>query len=225
MKLLSLAVVLCISAVVCAQTAPLPDAPSSEVKKRSKARGVTSLWPAVSAAGSTGPLTPKEKFLLFGFNTVNPFPIAAAAFNAGISQAFDTNSGYGQGGEGYAKRFGAAYADHASAQFLGTFLYPVLFRQDPRYFRMETGLAGSRVAYAISRLFVTRTDSGHPAPNISYWMATASSAVLSNTYYPPGDRSRSDAAIRFGVDFATQAGFNLVKEFWPDFKRKFLSKK
>jgi hypothetical protein len=222
-----LALVLCITGTLCAQTATPPDAPAPQVQneKTPARRGVTSFWPAVSAAGSAGKLTPGQKFQLFGFNTLNPFPIAAAAAVAGFSQALDSNSGYGQGAEGYGKRFGAAYADNASTQFFGTFLYPVIFHQDPRYFRKANGTTSSRMGYAISRLFITRNDSGHSAPNVSLLLASASSAALSNVYYPAGDRSAGNASVRFGISFATEAGFNLMKEFWPDIKHKFSKKK
>jgi hypothetical protein len=198
LKSIRLALVLCIAGTLCAQTATLPDKPTPQTEaaaneKRPAHRGVTSFWPAVSAASTAGKLTPGEKFRLFVFNTANPFPIIAAAATAGFSQAIDSNQGYGQGAEGYGKRFGAAYADSASTQFFGTFLFPVLLKQDPRYFRKGEG-SGSRVGYAVSRILITRNDSGHNAPNVSLWLGSASSAALSNTYYPAGDRSSGDAA-------------------------------
>ena len=227
MKIYRVALLLCLAAPLLAQTATtLPDNPTPQQKdRRPERRGVTSFWPAVSAASTAGKLTPGEKFRLFGFNTVNPFPIAAAAARAGFSQAIDSNSGFGQGAEGYGKRFGAAYADTATSQFFGTFLFPSILRQDPRYFRRVEGSPGSRIGYALSRVFVTRNDSGRSAPNISYLLGAASSAALSNTYYPAGSRNAGDAAIRFGTAYGVQAGFNVFKEFWPDIKQKLFKKK
>ena len=201
-----------------------PQAQSTETPKSSPRKTVTSFWPAVSAAKSDAPLTPLGKLRLAGFNTLNPFPIASAAAQAGISQAIDSNSGYGQGGEGYAKRFGAYMGNTASSQFFGTFVFPTILHQDPRYFRKAEGPAKSRIGYAISRVFVTRTDAGRSAPNVSYWLGAGSAAALSNLYYPPGDRSFGDAATRFGISFASTAGFNIFKEFWPDIKRKVFKK-
>jgi hypothetical protein len=228
-KAISLALMLGIAGSLCAQTATPPDAPAPQTKheqSRGKSRKsrLPTLFPSVDTANA-GRLSPKQKFQLFLFNTANPYPLVVAAAQAGISQAENSNPGYGQGGEGYAKRLGAAYADTASTQFFGSFLYPVLFHQDPRYFRKATGSGGSRMGYAISRVFVTRTDSGHSAPNVSFWMASATSAVISNTYYPAGDRSAIDAAERAAIGFGTQAGFNLVKEFWPEIKHKLFKKK
>jgi hypothetical protein len=229
LKPIRLALVLCIAGTLFAQTATPPDKPTAQTdaaakEKRPARRGVTSFWPAVSAASTAGKLTPGEKFRLFVFNTANPFPIAAAAATAGFSQAIDSNEGYGQGAEGYGKRFGAAYADTASTQFFGTFLFPVLLKQDPRYFRKAEGGGGSRIGYAVSRILITRNDSGHSAPNVSLWLGSASSAALSNTYYPAGNRSSGDAAVRFGTSLAVEAAFNLAKEFWPDVKHKLFHK-
>jgi hypothetical protein len=216
--------VLCAAATLYGQTATQPDVPRQEHKKSWLERRSTFV-PPLSTANSAGRLDPGQKFELFVYNTVNPYPLLATTARAGIGQAADWNHNYGQGAEGYGKRFGAAYADNASTQFFGTFLYPVLLRQDSRYFRKSSGSASVRIGYAISRVFVTRTDSGRSAPNASFWLASATAAALSNTYYPPGDRSAGDAAWRFGIAFGSQAGFNVAKEFWPDVKRKLSRKK
>jgi len=222
---------LCLCSAVFAQTTPPPaqstdsaQSQQAEPEKHSRLKNVTSFWPAAAAAKTTTPLTPVQKLTLAGFNTINPFPIASAAFQAGISQAWDTNSGYGQGGEGYAKRFGAYMGNTASSQFFGTFLFPSILKQDPRYFRKADGSTKSRIGYAVSRLFVTRTDAGRSAPNVSLWLGAGSAAAISNLYYPPGDRSAGDAATRFGISFASTAGFNVFKEFWPDIKKKVFKK-
>jgi hypothetical protein len=214
-----LAAGLCLAIAAHAQTTT--DAPTTPAPEKSGRTMSSLFWPPVSEASRAEPLTVGQKLQLSVYNTVNPYPIAAAAVNAGISQAADTNSGYGQGAEGYGKRFGAAYASNASTQFFGTFVYPSLLRQDPRYFRKETGTNGSRFGYALSRVFVTRNDSGSSGPNVSLWAGAATSAAISNLYYPPGDRSAGDAVKRAGISLATQAGFNVMKEFWPDIKRKF----
>ena len=230
MKLCRLALFLCLAASLWAQTATPPENPTPQTdqapkEKRPQRRGVTSFWPAVSAADSAGKLTPGQKFRLFGFNTFNPFPIASAAAQAGLSQAFDSPEGFGQGAEGYGKRFGAAYANTATSQFFGTFLFPSILKQDPRYFRQGEGSGGSRIVYAVTRVFITRNDSGKRAPNVSFLLAAGSSAAISNLYYPAGSRQFGDAAIRFGTEYGTQAGFNLFKEFWPDIKHKLFKKK
>jgi len=230
LKLCRFLLLLCLAGSLWAQTTttppenPTPQTDQAQKEKRPQRRGVTSFWPAVSAADSAGKLTPGEKFRLFGFNTFNPFPIASAAAQAGFSQAFDSPEGFGQGAEGYGKRFGAAYANTATSQFFGTFFFPTILKQDPRYFRKVDGSGGSRIRYAVTRVFITRNDSGKQAPNVSFLLAAGSSAAISNLYYPAGSRQFGDAAIRFGTEYGTQAGFNLFKEFWPDIKRKVFKK-
>jgi hypothetical protein len=173
-----------------------------------------------SYAKDAPPLGPGGKFRLFAANTANPFQMVVSAAEAGVSQAKDTFAGYGQGGEGYAKRFGAFYADKASFELFGTFLFPSLLHQDPRYFRQEKGSGGSRMGYAISRIFVTRNDSGGSAPNVSLWMASLAAGGISNAYYPEVDRGVGLTFSRAGLALGTTAGFNLLKEFWPDIKHK-----
>lgn len=157
-------------------------------------------------------------------NTANPMAVLSAAGSGGLSQALDTNKGFGQGAEGYGKRVGAAFAGTASNNFFGTFLFPSILHQDPRYFRKGTGSAGSRIKYALTRSFITRTDSGRSAPNYSFWLGQGASAAISNTYYGPGDRSASDALTRFATGSATSTGFNIVKEYWPEIMHKVFKK-
>ena len=190
---------------------PLPDAPSAlPAAAAPQAAGGTSTTQPYT------PLTPGQKFGVFGRRTVDPYFVVGAAAGAGISQAANTNPGYGQGGEGYGKRFGAAVADEASSNFFGAFLYPTIFRQDPRYFPKGKGYTGGqRVGYAISRVFVTRTDSGGSAFNISRVLGSLTAATLSNAYYSTHEQTGAKTAERFGINLGAQAGFNVLREFWP----------
>jgi hypothetical protein len=166
------------------------------------------------------PLTAGGKLKIAAFDAVHPLRIAGAAVSAGIAQASDPYPEWGDGGEGYAKRFGAAVADEASGHIFKGFLFPALLRTDPRYFRKETGGAGARIGYAATRVFVTRTDSGHSTFNASEFLGAASSAALSTVYYPRSGSSTNDAISRAGLGVASDMGWNVFKEFWPDIKRK-----
>src|SRR3954464_15134504 len=119
------------------------------------------------APSSYKPLTAGGKLTIAALDAVHPLRIAGAAVSAGIAQASDPYPEWGDGGEGYAKRFGAAVADEASGHIFKGFLFPALLRTDPRYFRKANGGAGSRIGYAVTRVFVTRTDSGHSTFNAS----------------------------------------------------------
>jgi hypothetical protein len=183
---------------------------------RTESKHKLAFSPMIGVASNTGPLTSGDKFKLFALNTVNPFQILASAATAGIEQAQNTYAGYGQGAEGYGKRFGASYAGSASAEFFGTFLFSSILKTDPRYFRKESGGFTSRTSYAISRIFVTRTDSGGRAPNLSLWMGAIASGGIANAYYPRADQGVGLTFTRAGIALGTTAGFNILKEFWPD---------
>lgn len=166
------------------------------------------------------PLSSRQKFRHFTNSTFDRFTLVTAAIDAGINQASNTPAGYGQGGEGYAKRYGAAIGDKAVSDFLGKFLFPVAFRQDPRYFQLSEGGGGRRTGYALSRVFVSRGDSGRSQFNASQVLAAFSSAAISNVWYPPRDRDTETTIARAGTRLAVGMGVNIFKEFWPEIRRK-----
>lgn len=171
------------------------------------------------------PLTPAGKFNLFVRTSFDPAIIAIAATQAGISQADNQFAGYGQGAEGYGKRFGAAFADEVSAGFFRNFLYPTLFRQDPRYFRLGRGGFIRRFGYSFSREFVCHTDSGGRAFNVSSVLGVFTAGSVSNLYYPPEDRGFKLTMSRSGLALGYASAGNLLSEFWPDIRRKVFRKK
>jgi hypothetical protein len=197
-------------------------APVPEEKKKSSDRifGVVPTY-TITDARSAPPLTSKQKFGLFVNGTLDPFPAAVYLLQAGISQARDTHSGYGQGAAGYGQRFGAALGDGTSARFFSTYAFPSLLRQDPRYFRKGEGSAWSRVGYSISRGFVTRSDSGRTQANWSNVLGKFAGAGLSNLYYPEADRGGDLTLSRVEISLGYQMLGNLAVEFWPEIHRKF----
>src|SRR3954468_1492680 len=206
--------VLSAAVLLCAMAAQAQQSATSDPKQDNSN---TSLPTAPSASK---PLTPGGKLKIAAFDAVHPLRIAGAAVSAGIAQASDPYPEWGDGGEGYAKRFGAAVADEASGHIFKGFLFPTILRTDPRYFRKGEGGAGHRIGYAVTRVFVTRTDSGHPTFNASEFLGAASSAALSTVYYPRSGSSSSDAVSRAGLGIASDMGWNVFKEFWPDIKKK-----
>jgi hypothetical protein len=174
----------------------------------------------ITDARSAPPLTASQKFGLFAKGAVDPFPVAAYAVQAGVSQATDTHAGYGQGLAGYGKRFGAALLDGSSSRFFGTYAFPSALHQDPRYFRKSDGTAWSRVGYSITRAFVTRADSGESQPNWSNVFGKFASAGLSNAYYPAEDRGANLTLTRVAISLSYQTLGNFAIEFWPEIHRK-----
>lgn len=170
------------------------------------------------------PLTGGEKFRLFRRSALDPFWIVPAAAQAGISQAADTFHDYGQGAEGYGKRFGAALADRTSSKLFSELVYPVILRQDPRYFRRGEGTNKRRIGYALAQGFVCRNDDGGRSFNWSNVLGALTSGGLSNTYYPERDRGIGLTMSRFGISLAYGSAKRLILEFWPEIDRKLFHK-
>jgi hypothetical protein len=176
--------------------------------------------------GQVPPLTVGQKFKVVTRGSFDYIQIPWYGFLAGISQAEDSEPGYGQGAQGYGKRFGAYFADGTIENYFTGAIFPSLLRQDPRFFQSGKGGFWHRTGYAVSRIFVTRTDSGGEQFNYSEIVGSALSAGISTySYHPKGDRTLPNTASVWG----TQVGYDtitiVVKEFWPDIRRKLSKKK
>ena len=159
-------------------------------------------------------LTPRQKFSLAWKQTIDPASFVVAGVIAGVEQATNTHKGYGQGAEGYAKRYGAVYADYFIGTTISSAILPSLFKQDPRYFYKGTGTVRSRTFYAIANSVVCRGDNHHWQVNYSSILGDLAAGGISNLYYPAADRNGvgltfQNAAIGIGA----QAAANLLQEF------------
>lgn len=170
-------------------------------------------------AASPGPLTSKQKLELFAAKSTAPSRILSSTISAGIGQARDSLPGYGQGGEGYAKRFGSSVASGASTEFFGTFLFASLFHRDPRYFVILHGGPLRRISYGISRLVVARTDAGTPGANWPGLLGPLFAESLANSYLPAREQTAGRTFRRYGVRLGFTAGSNILKEYWPSIFR------
>jgi len=167
----------------------------------------------VSYIPNAAPLNTKQKFELAWKTTVDPVNIGLSAAAAGLEQATDQYSGYGQGAEGYGKRFGAAYADMATSTFIGGAALPSLLKQDPRYFYKGTGGRGSRFLYAVGNVFFCKGDNGRWQPNYSFILGDIVSSGISNAYYPAGERGAALTFENAGIGMGATAAANVIEEF------------
>jgi hypothetical protein len=135
------------------------------------------------------PLNPRQKFRLAWKTTTDPFTFVGVAALAGVAQATNAYPGYGQGWDGYAKRFGASYTDAITGTFVGSAILPSLLKQDPRYFYKGTGSIGSRLAYALASPLFCKGDNMRWQPNYSNVAGAFASASISYAYYPNSDRN------------------------------------
>jgi hypothetical protein len=159
------------------------------------------------------PLGPKQKFELAWKATVDPINFGLTGAIAGIQQATNSFSGYGQGAQGYGKRYGAAYADFVSSTFIGSAILPSLFRQDPRYFYKGTGSKRSRFAYAIANAVICKGDNGHWQANYSAILGSLAAGGISNLYYPATDRDLTVTFDNTLIAIGSTAATNVLQEF------------
>lgn len=170
------------------------------------------------------PLTPKGKFKVALYDSLDPSAFLVAGVFAGINMAQRQYPSFGVGAEGFAKYYGGAFADQAIGNVMTEALFPIALHQDPRYFVKGSGGFWRRTGYALSREVITRADSGHDQFNTSEIAGNAVAAGIANLYYPAADRSFSNTANKWGQQIALDAFFNVVKEFWPDVRHKVLGK-
>jgi hypothetical protein len=146
-----------------------------------------------------------------------------AGLFAALYQLEDQNPSFGQGTKGYLKRFAGAYGDQMIGNMLTEGVVPSMLHEDPRYFRLGEGTTRHRIVYAATRIFVTRTDRGRNSLNVAELAGNASAVAVSNLWYPD-TRTASDNVEKYAVQLATDAFSNVLKEFWPDVKRRFFQK-
>ncbi|HKM80375.1 MAG TPA: hypothetical protein VJY15_05375 [Candidatus Acidoferrum sp.] len=168
------------------------------------------------------PLSAGAKFKVVARSSFDLVEYPCYGFLAGISQAENSEPGYGQGAAGYGKRYGAAFADGTIESFITGAILPSILRQDPRYYQLSRGGFWHRTSYAVSRIFFTRTDSGKAQFNFSEIFGSALSAGVSTySYHPISDRTVRNSLKVWG----TQVGYDTIslvlEEFWPDVRRHF----
>jgi Carboxypeptidase regulatory-like domain len=159
------------------------------------------------------PLTTKQKFQLSIRGTFDPVSLLGVGFAAGIEQATNRYAGYGQGAQGYAKRYAAKLADGRSSDVLTHAVFASLFHQDPRYYYQGSGPFKSRLVHAVGSAFITRSDGGVTQPNYSYLLGDFSSAALSNLYYPPANRGAGMVLTNAAIGLGGRIGGNVLREF------------
>jgi hypothetical protein len=165
------------------------------------------------------PLTAGQKYRLFFKSATDPWPFLLAGFVSGIDQAENSFPEYGQGVEGYAKRFGASYTDYFTGNLLGNAVLTSILHEDPRYFQKGKGSFTGRAAWAASSTVWCKRDKGTWGPNYANVMGNLMGAAVSNLYYPASDRT-AGGTIERGLTVTVEGVVGAeVIEFWPDVVR------
>jgi hypothetical protein len=180
---------------------------------------------AVSANTQLPPLSVRGKFALATQDSVDYSSFVWTGILAGQSLALNTYPELGKGAAGYGRYYWRGFVDQASGAFFTEALVPALTHEDPRYYTLGHGSFLRRTGYALSRVVLTKTDSGGVSFNFSEVLGNGMVAGLSNLYYPPEERGLRKTAENWATGLESAALNNLVKEFWPDIRHKILRQK
>jgi hypothetical protein len=178
-----------------------------------------------NSAGVIQPISARTKFWLATEDVFDPFSFVITGIYAGVSQWTHQYPQFGMGAAGYSKRYAGAFADGAIGNYMTEGLLPAAFHQDPRFFRMgPSGGFWKRVGYSATRVIVTRSDAGTRQFNFSEIAGNGLAAGISAAYYPAAYRNPHAVLDKWALDVGSDAGFNILKEFWPDMRHKIFGK-
>lgn len=201
--------------------------PATSAKEPVKQQRLFGIVPTYSMTNikDAAPLTPGGKFKIFVQNTTDPFTPVGAALVAGVEQANNDFPSFGQGASGYGKRFGTAMADSTVGEFMGTFVFPTILHEDPRYFREGEGPFRKRMGHALSSAFTTRSDAGERRFGWSIVLGELAAGGISNAYYPSQNRGAGLTLSRAAIGIGLGTIGTIFNEFGPDLQRKMSRKK
>jgi hypothetical protein len=163
---------------------------------------------------NAAPLSPKQKFNLTFKTLIDPATFASVGITAGIQQSRNSYRQFGQGSEGFAKRFGAAYGSAATNLLITSVIGDSVLHQDPRYFYSGQGTKKQRAWYAIKSAFRAKGDNGKWQPPYAGVAGAIAAAEISDQYYP-GSRTQYTLLGRsLMFHFVGLIGLNLGEELF-----------
>jgi len=200
-----------------------PATPAAEPPGGNRVFGVLPNYRTADASQEGTVLTDRQKLTIASKDSFDYPLVMLAGALAGLGQWTDQSPSFGQGLKGYGHRLVTNYADQAMGNLFTEGFFPVLLHEDPRYFRRGIGTKKSRAVYALTRVMLTHTDSGRTSFNFSEWLGNASAVAISNAYYPD-NRNFSANGTKLLMQVGTDAVSQVLKEFWPDIRRKIFPK-
>jgi hypothetical protein len=170
------------------------------------------------------PLSAGQKYRLFFKSATDPWAFSLAGAVSGIGQAHNDEPTWGQGAEGYAHRFGAAYSDYFIGNFFGNAVLPTILHEDPRYFQKGTGSFPSRFLWAAGSTVWCKRDRGGWGPNWANVVGNFIGTAIARVYYPPSERTVT-GTLADGLTVSAEGIIGAeVIEFWPDMVRSYRRK-
>jgi hypothetical protein len=198
----------------------------SEGKQTKRMLWVVPNFGAVDVHKQLPPLSTREKFILASRDSVTDYSSYTwAGILAGQAMLLNSDPELGRGIAGYGRYYWRNFVDGVSGTFFTEAIVPAITHEDPRYYTMENGGFFRRTGYAISRAFVTKTDSGGRSFNWSEVAGNGLEAALSNAYYPPQERGLNQTARNWGTQMESAVLNHIFQEFWPDIRKKIFRKK
>jgi hypothetical protein len=234
-RMLAISVLLCASmAAGQGQSGSSPDGSSESTKSQTVSQSTNPLQSGVAffrllqrkslvfpdLATNSGVLNTWQKFELAANNSASLATISSSLIASAFGQAINIPAGYGQGGEGFAKRFGAHMARAASGNLFGTFLIASALHEDPRFYVQSNLGFKASLKYAAVRLVYTRSDSGDRVANFAGLLGPLAGEGLANVYYPEGSRGAGSTFIRYASDLGWVFGGNMLRQYWPKINKK-----
>jgi hypothetical protein len=185
-------------------------------KQPKRILGIIPNFRAVSANTHLPPLSFKSELWLATQDTFDYSDVIFVGALAGISMAEKSQPTFGQGAEGYGQYYWHIFADTAIENYMTEAIVPAVTREDPRYYTLGRGGFVKRTSYAVSRLFITRTNAGGRTFNVSEIVGAGAAAGIGNAYYPAESNPWVKTYQRWGTQVGLDGIFNALKEFWPD---------
>lgn len=207
-----------LEAVDSSSTSADPSSDAAPTAQAAPQMAMASRWSKLILPGQQAPaLTSRDKFWLGAKDSVSLYSMTGWFFSAGFSQVLNKTPNYGTDKGAFGQRLGAASIRNISEDIFSTSVMAPVLREDPRYYRMGPGHSITRrTVYAVTRVFITKTDSGRETPNLALFTGNLAAAALTNTYYPSRNRGASQTMLTFGASLGGSViGFG-VNEFLDD---------
>jgi hypothetical protein len=219
--------------------APLPDAPSlqtdastsaapqTDEQQTKRIMGILPNFRSVTAGEVVPPETTRQKLVTATEDNFDYTSLFFAGIIAGDSFMTKATPEFHQGAAGYARYYWHTVADQGIENYFVELIYPAVTHEDSRYYAMgrEGGCFWKRAGYSLSRVVVTKKDSGESTFNISEIAGSATAASISNFYYPTKEQTVGNGLRNWGLDITYDAITFAFHEFWPDISHAVFSKK
>jgi hypothetical protein len=160
------------------------------------------------------PMTQRERLHYYVRHMFSIESVVRSAAGAGILQGVDTPTEWGQGADGYGRRFANSYGQHI---IRSTLMYgsSAILHEDNRYFRSGKTGFWPRLKYAVASSFLARHEDGSRGVSYSRIGSTVATSIISRSWQPSSTSGPQNAVSSMGTAFGVEVGFNVAREFFP----------